>query len=74
MTIDLIDAAIARHSEAEMTFRRRVLIARVIGRDPQIEQAEVDAHHAAFVALQKEIHVRPSVASHDDDVREGWER
>lgn len=52
---DLIEAARARHSEAEMDFRRRALVARILGRDPELEMDAIEAHHRAFVACSREI-------------------
>lgn len=47
--LHLIEQARAKHSEAEQTFRRRALIARVLGRDPGVEDAAVEAHHRSWM-------------------------
>ena len=53
--MNLIEQARARHAEAEMSFRRRALIARVLGRDASIEDRAVEDHHRAVVACTREL-------------------
>ena len=53
--LELIEAAIARHTEAEMRCRRQAMLIRVTGGDASALDIEREEHHKAVVRLSKEI-------------------